>query len=113
MFTLKLFIPLSLFSRFPWSSAFQGFVVKCKYICFHAACGHAELQNPSPWFADCVQADLNQEKLHLTFASERFTYYAGNNNRGDIYSNEHDVLDVAKNHQEPFSLQGMIGGGRL
>lgn len=29
--------------------------------------------------ADYVQADLNQEKFHLTFASERLTYYAANN----------------------------------
>lgn len=81
--------------------------------CFHAGCGCAEFQNSLPWFADCVWVNLNQEKLHLTFARERFAYYVGNNDRGDIYSNEHDVLDMAKNHQESFSLQGMSGGGRL
>lgn len=53
------------------------------------------------------KGDLQQEKLHLTFATERTPYSVGRNDPGDIYSSERDVLHAAESHQESFSLQGM------
>lgn len=60
-----------------------------------------------------VRSERNRKKQHMTFANGRTPYSVARNDPGDIYSSEHDVLHAAESHQDSFSLQGIIAGGRL